>query len=141
MAVRFPIVLGTDDYTKRLHWHVDRARAGALFYFPCIQGKISFVSSEDAARFLDFQSVDSQFNGPINVCSSDPIQLTELMALIEGAVGKKSTYTEAPGNGNDSPFGIEADWFMNTALLQQIGFQSTALKAWLPQLIEKLAKS
>lgn len=51
-AVRFPIVLGTDDYTKRLHFHIEHIREGREIGVPNSAAHISFIRSDEAADFL-----------------------------------------------------------------------------------------
>lgn len=139
-CVRIPIVLGTDDYTKRLHFHVDRVRDGVPIYFPAVESKISFISSTDAGRFLAWLSTQS-LDGPINGCSPQPIALRDLMSLIEAVVHKKAVFADEANETNHSPFGIAADGYMNVDRAEHAGFVFTPLVDWLPALVRTLARS
>ena len=47
-AVRLPIVLGPDDYTRRLHFHIEHATRGEAIGLPDPDAQISFVHAEEA---------------------------------------------------------------------------------------------
>lgn len=136
-AVRFPIVLGMDDYTERLKIHVQRIREGKPIYFPNLDAKMCFVQSADAAAFLA-TLLERDFTGPINCCSPEPLALRQIVSAIEEVVGKKAVLAAAASDDNHSPFGIEKDWFMDTSELRRIGFTPTPLHDWLPALITSL---
>ena len=137
-CVRIPIVLGPDDYTKRLHFHVDHVRNDQPIFFPAIQSKISFIASTDAGRFLAWLGTQD-LRGPVNACSQHPIVLKDLMTRIETTLNKKAVYADQATEANGSPFGIEADWYMNTDRARNAGFTFTTLSDWLPPLIHDLA--
>ena len=137
-AVRFPIVLGEDDYTERLKFHVEHLREERPIYFPNIDAKISFIQSADAAAFLN-SLVDKELVGPINCCSSEPISLRSVVELIEKVVGAKLPLGSKE-IADTSPFGIESDWYMNVSKLDQYGFKVKPINQWLPSLIEILAR-
>ena len=71
--IRLPIVLGVDDYTRRLHWHIERIKNQEPLYFPNINAKMSFVDSEDAARNILEIGLGGHF-GPINILLEGPNQ-------------------------------------------------------------------
>ena len=139
-AVRFPIVLGEDDYTHRLDFHVGAVKRGEPIFFPSIQSRISFVDSSDAAAFL-FRLLEHKHHGPINFTSPDQVSLRELMSWIEERTGKRAAYAEVATEKNDSPFGITADWFMNVDAAASMGLRARVLREWLPELITSRAKS
>lgn len=138
IAVRFPIVLGSDDYTARLKYHVESIAGGKPIHFPNINAKIAFIDSEDAAKFLFFLST-KDFTGPINCCSRDPVTLKSLVDQIEEETKQKAVLV-SKGEGADSPFGIENDWFMNTDRAKALGFECRPHSKWLPKLIEQLSR-
>jgi len=133
--VRFPIVLGEDDYTERLAWHVRAISKGTPIYFPNIQSKISFINSSSAAEVL-FNQCQNVNQGPLNACSTNPISLLELMSLIETLAGKKMQFALTSTKESQSPFGIEADWFMSTQKLKATGLHLKEINEWLPDLIK-----
>lgn len=133
-AVRFPIVLGEDDYTERLKLHVEHIQNRKAIYFPNINGKLSTIQSIDAAKFL-FSLLEKQPVGPINCCAKEPIHLKSMVEKIETIVGKKAILADSSAGGTNSPFGVETDWYMSTEKLNTLGFEATPLKFWLEDLI------
>ncbi len=137
-AVRLPIVLGMDDPTKRLLWHISRIKKGLPIYFPNINSRIGFISSSEAASFL-FWLADNKVPGSINAGSPDSISLRELIELIEAVVGKKAVIGEAAASENHSPFGIKWDWTMSMSKAEKHGFHFSNHATWLPKLIETMS--
>lgn len=137
--VRFPIVLGEDDYTGRLKFHVDHVRDGKPMYFPCIEGRISFIYASDAAAFLARLSRGPTV-GPVNCCAKNPIRLQRLIQLVEERVGRKAEIVNRPELGDASPYGIENDWYMDTSKLDRLGFQPVEIEEGLLPLLDHLSK-
>ena len=57
VAARFPIVLGEDDYTKRLLFHIDRVLEEKEIFFPNIKARISFIHSDWFMSTKRFKSI------------------------------------------------------------------------------------
>lgn len=62
-AVRIPIVLGTDDYTKRLYFYIEKILKGIPFYMDNPDEEMSFISSDEAGRFLSFLAEKKLYRG------------------------------------------------------------------------------
>lgn len=131
---RFPVVLGDDDYTRRLYDQVKRVQNNDPIYFPNLDAKFSFINSEDAARAL-YWLLLSKSSGPYNFAAEDPIVLRDLMKMIESAVGKEAKLLSQPSEKDWSPYGIEKDFFVNTERASKEGYKAQELELWLPQLI------
>ncbi|WP_230126434.1 NAD-dependent epimerase/dehydratase family protein [Bacillus sp. CECT 9360] len=137
-AVRFPIVMGVDDYTERLLFHVRKVKEGQEIGLSNWKSSLSFISSEEAAAFLAFTG-ENPFNSPVNACSNGSIALKELMALIEEKTGKTTIVTENITETNESPYNLPISWVIANDKAQKAGFQFKNLKEWLPVLISELA--
>ncbi len=133
-AVRFPIVLGEDDYTGRLKFHVEKIAAEEGIYFPNLDVMLSFIYAQDAADFL-FSLTKVKIHGPINCCAFDPVKIRDLIGVIEKEVGKKAKLTTEIGAGAPSPFGLESDWYMNTDKLRRTKFEPRDVLELLPGLV------
>lgn len=133
-AVRFPIVVGADDYTGRFQFHVNRIQKSEPLFFPAIQSQMSMISSDDAAAVLEFLGLrtDLKAVGPVNAASAEPIVLAEFIRAIEGMIDKKARLADAADDKNHSPYGIGGDWYMNTQKLQSLGFEAQPIREWLP---------
>ena len=135
-SVRFPIVIGDDDYTKRFHFHINRVKQSKEIYFPNLEALITFIDANSAAESLLFLG-RSDYNGPINCASPDSISLKSFMAMIEKEANKPTVYAQEETTENHSPYGIEENWYMNCQKMQSIGLHLPTLSEWLPQLIKQ----
>jgi nucleoside-diphosphate-sugar epimerase len=134
MSVRFPVILGPDDYTHRLDFHIDRVKRSEPIFIPNMNAKISMVHAEDAANFL-LWALDKKLAGPVNVASRDPISLAGLMGQIELVTGIKPTLAKSEDGDNHSPYAPKEDWYVNTEKMRKAGFDPRPIKDWLPALI------
>lgn len=138
-AVRFPIVLGTDDYTKRLLFHIEHALKGEAIGLPAPDAQISFIHAEEAAQFLKWVG-EVRFEGPINACSNGSVSVREIMDMIKENTGKIAALQPSAGSEHMSPFGIPGDWTMDNSRAAAAGFSFWSLKEWMLQLISEYAK-
>lgn len=140
VAVRFPIVMGENDYTRRLHFHVERVLQEQPISLPNIEAKMSFITDDEAAAFLYFAGI-TPIEGPYNATAAGAISLKDLLGLIEEATGKSAKISLV---GNDemsqSPYGVPADWYMSTTKAEAAGFTFSHLHDWLPTLVKTLVK-
>lgn len=136
VAVRFPIVLGEDDYTGRLEFHIKHVQAGEEIGMPNEEAEMGFISSDEAADFLCWVGTKSDIVGPINATSDSVYRLSELMGLIEDATGKTAIVEEITEDNDDSPFGVEKTYYLDNAKAKEAGFAFQDLHEWLPKLID-----
>ena len=136
-AIRFPIVLGLDDYTKRLHFHIQQVKDEKPIGLPNEQARMSFITSDEAASFLYWLG-NQQLEGPINACSNGELSLREILSIIEEHVGKKAIIAQPTVEENRSPFGVPDHWYMDTKRAEEAGFVFQALRNWFPELVREL---
>lgn len=134
---RFPVVLGEDDYTRRLYDQVKRVQNERHIYYPNIHAKFSFIQSMDAARALRWL-LHTKSSGPYNFAAEDPVVLRDLISKIESLAQKKAHLLSASDEEAYSPFGIGSDWFLNVEKAKKEGFECLETSQWLDQLILKL---
>jgi nucleoside-diphosphate-sugar epimerase len=135
---RIPMILGPDDYTKRLFKHVDHIKSGKELFFPNLDAKFSYLSSQDAANALMWLSENKKL-GVYNFSSPDQWTLHHLIKEIEHITEKKMVLATAANDQNFSPFGIDNDYYMNVNKAESEGFKVPVLNAWMPDLIRHLA--
>ncbi len=135
LAVRFPFILGPDDYTRRLEFHVERIERNQTIYVPNPAAQISMIHAEDACNFLKW-SIDQTFTGPINVASGMPIRISDLLREIEIRVGHRPLLVQAPTPQNRSPYAPQEDSFLNCEKVVKLGFKARPISQWLPDLID-----
>lgn len=132
-AVRFPIVLGENDYTERLNSYIRQIKQNKPVHFDNPDAEMSFISEEEAGSFLAWLA-ESELEGPVNACSDGIISLQQLMNWIGNAAGKEVTYSES---GIDSPYNIPETWTMTNEKAKKYGYSFSHLGDWLPDLIDK----
>lgn len=139
-SVRFSFVVGEDDYTRRLEFHIDRIKKGTPIGIPSMDSKINFISSDEAAALLCWLK-DQSLTGPINACATGEISLAELIALMEKEVGKTAIIEQYTEDANHSPYGVEQSFFISNTKGAKAGFPFAPLKSWLPALIRQLTQT
>lgn len=135
VMVRFPIVLGQDDYTKRLKFHVDAIKDEKEIYFPYIESRMGFIQSHEAGEFLNFIGKHS-FTGAVNAVSDGYISMADLVTMIEKQTGKIARIASVGTETNHSPFGFGTDFMIPNKKAKSLGFQFDSLSQYLPKLIE-----
>ena len=141
VAVRFPIVMGENDYTHRLHDHIDRISKGEPIGFLNLNAEMSFILATEAAQFLKWAGFKG-IEGPYNATANGTITLSKLIHLIEEVKGKPAnTYLVANEDDNNSPFAVPESWYMTNQKAVKQGFQFSNLNDWLKPLIETIGKS
>lgn len=131
VAVRFPIIIGKDDYTNRLKFHVEHVIEEKLMFIEHPDFRYSFIDSGEAASFL-LSMAKSDYQGPVNPGSAEDISLGELIGLIENLIGKDAKLSE---DGDPSPYNLPGAWSVNTSHVQSLGFRFTTLDNLLKKLI------
>lgn len=137
-AIRLPRIVGTDDYTGRIWWHVDRVRRGMPIGMPCPRALTSLICSNEAARFAVWLAGQS-LTGPVNACADGAISYRAMIDLIEQAVGQPATLVEQAEEADMSPIGWPAHWYMSTDRARAAGFHFSNVHDWIPGLIRALA--
>jgi nucleoside-diphosphate-sugar epimerase len=138
--VRPSLVVGLDDYTDRLKWHVQRVAQSLPIYFPNIEARSDFIRSDQAGRALKIVGL-SRHLGPVNFTTPGTMKLKELISLCELATGKKANLASSRGDNNHSPYGGTAEKSMDTEILRSLGFVAPASLEWMKELVFKIAEN
>ncbi|PLT47496.1 Isoflavone reductase [Paenibacillus pasadenensis] len=139
LFVRPPFVVGEDDYTRRLHWHVERVASGLEIGMPSPDARVQFIRSDEAGRLLSWLK-SAPLSGPVNACSGGSIPLRELAGMIGSATGRRPRLTTEVTEQNGSPYGVEGSWYMDGGKAAKAGFRFERQEDWLPGLIGRLAE-
>lgn len=132
VAVRFPFVIGPDDYTKRLRFYVEHVLNGKPVYTENYDAQMGFVRSDEAGRFLAFFA-ENDFVGAVNGASCGTVSIKELSEYVKGKCGKELIISE---DGDVAPYNGEAPYSINTELASSLGFAFTPLQEWFWQLVD-----
>jgi nucleoside-diphosphate-sugar epimerase len=137
-AVALPrpsLVVGVDDYTRRLKWHLDRVNRGEPMYFPNLGIASDFIRSDQAGTALKLIGF-SHITGPVNLTTPGAITMRELLTIAEDLTGRKAILSG--DEAHHSPYGGSATKTMNTALLRSLGFNAPASSSWMHELCSEL---
>ncbi|MFK9090842.1 NAD-dependent epimerase/dehydratase family protein [Bacillus salipaludis] len=135
VAVRFPIIVGKDDYTNRLKFHVDHVADGKAMFIENPDLRYSFIDSAEAAKFL-VSIAKSDYQGAINPGSSGDSSLRELVTLIEDLMEKRANLQS---DGDPSPYNLPGSWSVDTSRANSLGCYFTPLDQLLGQLVRYYA--
>ncbi|MGL4847878.1 MAG: NAD-dependent epimerase/dehydratase family protein [Clostridium sp.] len=87
--VRFPVIIGKDDYTKRLKIYVEKIENEEKIYTTKLEEQMNVITSNEAAIFLKWIK-DKEIIGPVNAACNGDVSLKEIIKIIEEETGKKA---------------------------------------------------
>jgi nucleoside-diphosphate-sugar epimerase len=132
VAVRYPVVLGKDDYTKRLMFYVEHTLKGIPMNIDNPDHQMSYIRSDEAGKFMAFL-VSKDFSGPVNGASSGTVSLKEILRFIEERTGKKALLDP---KGDAAPYNGDPEFSINTKKAESLGFRFTNINDWIYDLID-----
>ncbi len=136
VAVRFPYVIGEDDYTKRLYFYVEHIIKSKPIYIDNLTEKMAFIQSREAGKFLAWIS-DKDFSGCINAASYGSASLLHIINYIENKTGIKAILSN---DGSIGPYNGTPEYSMNLCKSETIGFKFSHLDTWLFKLLDSYVK-
>ena len=132
VAVRFPVVLSKDDYTKRLYSYVENNILNKSTNINNIDSNLSFISDKEAGDFLAWLS-NVDYVGPINAASYGSITIKEIIEYIEKSTGKKMIISSDGINGKyNGIFNSNLD----ISRVESLGFKFNNIKEYILNLLE-----
>ena len=162
LAVRYPVVLGKDDYTNRLKFYVDHVISGTPMYIDNIDYQMSYIRSDEAGRFMaylvdkDISGVfngayNGVYNGAFNGASDGTISLREIINYVEERTGKQAVLGKAdkkdesvyesdtdmePQVVDKAPYNGDTEFSINTSKAKELGFEFSDIKDWIYDLLD-----
>ena len=162
LAVRYPVVLGKDDYTNRLKFYVDHVISGTPMYIDNIDYQMSYIRSDEAGRFMaylvdkdisgDFNGAyNGVYNGAFNGASDGTISLREIINYVEERTGKQAVLVKAdkkdesvyesdtdmePQVVDKAPYNGDTEFSINTSKAKELGFEFSDIKDWIYDLLD-----
>lgn len=133
IAVRYPYVVGEDDYTKRLYFYVENTIKGNPMYIDNMDSQMSFIKSDEAGKFMAYL-VDKDFTGPINGCSYGTISIREILEYVEKKTGKQAVITDT---GEVAPYNGTMSHSVNLDKVAGLGYEFSDIKEWIYELIDR----
>lgn len=131
-AVRYPFVIGEDDYTGRLQFYVEHTMKSIPMHIDNLDAQMGFIRSDEAGEFIAFLA-EEDFEGPINGSSHGTISLKEIIDYVESKTDAKAVITK---EGDEAPYNGELEYSINTDKAEALGFRFTELKDWIYELLD-----
>ena len=133
VMVRYPVVMGKNDYTGRLRYYIEHIISGKPMFISNKSLHISYLYEEDAAdMFADILTTD--ISGPVNACAGDGITLNEIIGYTEKKTGKTAVFDKT---GDAAPYnGFEVDVSYDTSKAGKYGITFRPHKEWIYDLID-----
>lgn len=134
-AVRFPVVLGLDDYSKRVEFHIERIQKGIPIGFPNLQAKTSLINDRESGNFLHWVA-ENRWVGPINACSEGVITWRDFFSVLEEHLERTAIIVTQAGEDDVSPYSESASRYMDTRKAKEAGYTFETLEDWLPNMMK-----
>ena len=132
VAVRYPFVIGKDDYTKRLYFYVEHVLKQMPMKIDNLDNKMSFIRSDEAGKFISFL-VDKDFTGAVNGCSHGTVSIREILDYLKNEIGMSAVLSE---DGDPAPYNGTPEYSINTDKAESLGFKFTDINDWIFGLID-----
>jgi nucleoside-diphosphate-sugar epimerase len=139
VMVRPSLVVGLDDYSGRLQWHLERIAKGQALFFPNLNIESDFIRSDQAGLALKTIGLSNHV-GPVNCTSPGSIVLKDLLGMCEEVLKKPALLATKADDDNHSPYGGSKTKTMNTDLLRSLGADIEPSKKWMKALITEIAQ-
>ena len=132
VAVRYPFVIGKDDYTKRLYFYVEHVLKQMPMKVDNLDNKMSFIRSDEAGKFISFL-VDKDFTGAVNGCSRGTVSVKTILDYIGKETGLSAVLSE---DGDPAPYNGMPEYSINTQKAESLGFEFTDINDWIFGLLD-----
>ena len=132
IAVRYPFVIGEDDYTKRLLFYVEHIVKSIPMNIDNLDYQMSYIRSDEAGKFIAFL-VDKDFAGAVNGASEGTISLKEMIEYVENKTGCKALIDVT---GENAPYNGTPEYSICTEKAKKLGYEFTNLKDWIYDLLD-----
>jgi len=131
-AVRYPFVIGTDDYTGRLKFYVESTMNGTPMNIDNPNAAMSFICSEDAGKFLAFIA-ETDFCGAVNGASGGTISIRQILDYVEKKTGKRALLCE---NSIPAPYNGTPAYSINTDKAAALGYEFSHINDFIYSLLD-----
>ena len=103
ISVRFPVVIGKDDYTKRLLTYVNRIKNRQVISSTKLDEKMNLITQSEAGIFLAWL-LNKDINAPVNASCIGEISLRDIVKIIEKEYHIEGIINENEDNSESSPY-------------------------------------
>lgn len=132
--VRYPVVMGPNDYTGRLRFYVDHIQTETPMYINDMDCAMAYIHEEEAGEFIAFLA-DQDISGPINGSSLGMISPGEIISYIEKRSGKNAVLENS---GDPAPYnGSSANISYDLSKAGSTGFCFSKIDEWIYGLMDE----
>lgn len=131
-AVRYPFVVGPDDYTQRLLFYVEHVAKSRPMRMDNVDAPMGYIRSDEAGEFLAYL-VNRPFSGAVNGCSGGTVSLREVLCYVEEKTGGRAILDE---EGDAAPYNGEPPYSINTEKAEALGFRFSRVRDWMKPLLD-----
>ena len=132
VAVRYPFVIGKDDYTKRLYFYVEHVLKQLPMKIDNLDNKMSFIRSDEAGKFISFL-VDKDFTGAVNGSSQSTISIKDILDYLKKETGMDAVLSD---DGDSAPYNGTPEYSIDTQKAESLGFKFTDINDWIFDLLD-----
>lgn len=132
VAVRYPFVIGKDDYTKRLYFYVEHVLKQLPMKIDNLDNKMSFIRSDEAGKFISFL-VDKDFTGAVNGSSRSTISIKDILEYLKKETGMDAVLSD---DGDPAPYNGTPEYSIDTQKAESLGFKFTDINDWIFDLLD-----
>ncbi len=140
VAARFPIVIGPDDVTGRVQFHVDRILESREIVVPRPCGRMNYIWVEDAGRFLAWLGLKGK-EGTYNAASRESADARGMIVSMASALNREPVIVEQGKKEDISPYHVDQDRMVSVEKAEKEGFAFTSMETWLPEVAKQTAES
>lgn len=132
IAVRYPFVIGEDDYTKRLKFYIEHAMKNVPMNIDNADAPMGFIRSDEAGKFLAFLA-DKDYRGALNGSNGGTISIRQILEYVE----KKTGYAAVINSeGEEAPYNGTPAYSIYTERARQLGYHFSELNEWIYSLVD-----
>lgn len=136
VCIRYPFVIGVDDYTKRLYAYVNAIVNEKTIYIDNIDSTQPFVRASDAGKFIAYMAKHT-YTGAVNG-SNGVMSLQEIIAYVERKCGNKAIYADASTFEIKGGYNTSSTKSLCTQKAEDLGYTFTPIQEWIYELLDEL---
>lgn len=137
VAVRYPFVIGPDDYTRRLLFYVEHTMKGIPMRIDNLDAPMGYVFSDEAGQFMAHLA-ERDVRGAVNGCSAGAVSLGEILDDVARKTGGRVVLD---ASGDEAPYNGEPAYSINTERAAELGFAFSDVRDRLFPLLDELIES
>jgi nucleoside-diphosphate-sugar epimerase len=132
--VRYPFVVGEDDYTQRLRFYIEHILNNQPMNIDNLDCQMSFINSREAGEFISFLA-EKEFTGPINGANVGTVSIKEMIDYVEKKTGKKAIIAS---DGESAPYNGTPANSIDVTEATKLGYDFTDIDEWIYELIDRI---